>query len=154
MPRLATLIAAVGGAASLAAAAPAQAASPAPFTISESVTDNTFTATGPICASGTFSDDLSVAPASEHNNAIDHRGGFNVVIHTVYTCADGTGSIYALKVQRITFTDSGLTGTGEIQLHGGTGAYTALEGHGTDIGSINFDTGEGLGQISGFITQP
>ena len=58
----------------------------------------------------------------------------------------------AKKEQHITFTPSGISGTGRITLHGGTSAYTTLQGSGTDNGFINFDTGENAGNIAGKIT--
>jgi hypothetical protein len=133
----------------------AHAASTTPFTITESVDftgagDNTFTATGPLCPAGTFADDVHTqAPSGGSFNGPDHSGGFNLVIRTVYTCADGSGSFYALKHVHITFTDTGSTNTGPIQLRGGTGSYAGLTGHGVDTGTTVGDSG--IGVISGFI---
>lgn len=135
----------------------AQAAGPIPFTITESVDftgggANTFTATGPLCAAGTFVDDVKTqAPSGGSFNGPNHSGGFNLLIRSVYTCTDGSGSFFALKHVHITFTDTGSTNTGPIQLHGGTGAYTRLTGHGVDEGSASGDAGTGL--ISGFVTR-
>jgi len=39
-----------------------------------------------------------------------------------------------------------------VTVYGGTGAYTDLVGHGVDNGVASGSTG--VGQISGFITQP
>jgi hypothetical protein len=140
----------------LAAATAAQAAEPVPFTITEQINFatgvTTFTATGPLCPSGTFVDDVKVfAPSPESARGPDHSGGFNLLIRTVYTCDDGSGTFNALKHVFITFTDDGSTSTGPIQLLGGTGAYTELVGHGVDNGTTVGDTG--VGQISGFIVQ-
>ena len=141
----------------LATAGPAQAIGTAAFTITESVDfavegANTFTATGPLCAAGTFVDDVQTqAPSGGSFNGPDHSGGFNLVIRTTYSCTDGSGSFFALKHVHITFTDTGLTNTGPIQLLGGTGAYTQLTGHGVDNGTASGDTGTGL--ISGFVTR-
>lgn len=136
--------------AALAVAAPAQATSPVPFTITEDVLARTFTATGPLCPSGTFEDDQAVFAGRP-----EMTGQANVVIHTVYTCDDGSGTFDALKVQHITFAPSGLglSGTGRITLNGGTGAYTTLQGFGTDNGFINFDTGDSAGNIGGQIVR-
>lgn len=136
----------------LGAAASAQAAAPVPFTITEQVNFatgfNTFTATGPLCPSGTFIDDVRVFAG--HPESTDM---LNLLIRTVYTCDDGSGSFFALKHVFITFVDEdSITNTGPIQLLGGTGAYTQLVGHGVDNGASTGDTG--VGQISGFITQP
>jgi hypothetical protein len=137
----------------LGAAASAQAAEPVPFTITEQINFATgvftFTATGPLCPSGTFVDDVKVfAPGEETQGA---EGELNLLIRTVYTCDDGSGTFNALKHVFITFTDDSLTNTGPIQLLGGTGAYTELVGHGVDNGTASGDTG--VGQISGFIVQ-
>ena len=133
-------------------AAPAQAAAPVPFTITEQVNFatgfNTFTATGPLCTSGTFVDDVQVFAG--HPESTDT---LNLLIHTVYTCDDGSGTFNALKHVFLTFvSEESATNTGPIQLLGGTGAYTDLVGHGVDNGVASGDTG--VGQISGFITQP
>jgi hypothetical protein len=140
----------------LGAAAAAQAAEPVPFTITEQINfatgEATFTATGPLCPSGTFVDDVQVvAPSPESSRGADSSGGFNLVIRTVYTCDDGSGTFNALKHVFITFSDDSSTNTGPIQLLGGTGAYTDLAGHGVDNGTASGDTG--VGQISGFVVQ-
>lgn len=142
---------------SLADAGPAHATGTTPFTITESVDftgagQNTFTATGPFCPAGTFADDVqTLAPGGGSFTGPDHSGGFNLVIRSVYTCTDGSGSFFALKHVRITFTDTGSTNTGPIQLLGGTGSYTGLTGHGVDNGTASGDTGVGL--ITGFLAQ-
>lgn len=139
--------------AGLTAAGPAHATGTTPFTITEFVDftgggANTFSATGQLCPSGTFADDVQTAAGG--GVSPDHSGGVNLVIRSVYTCADGSGSFFALKHVRITFTDTGLTNTGPIQLLGGTGSYTTLTGHGVDNGSASGDSGVGL--ITGFLT--
>jgi hypothetical protein len=137
----------------LAAAQSAEAAAPVPFTITEQINFatgvTTFTATGPLCPSGTFVDDVTVVAPNPESAGIDASGGFNLLIRTVYTCDDGSGSFNALKNVHITFADDGSSNTGPIQLLGGTGAYTDLVGHGVDNGTASGDTG--VGQISGFI---
>ena len=135
----------------LGAATSATAAAPVPFTITEHVNFatgiNTFTATAPLCPSGTFVDDVRVFAGHP-----DSTGMTNLLIRTVYTCDDGSGSFFALKHVFITFVDeNSFTNTGPTQLLGGTGAYAQLVGHGIDNGAAAGDTG--AGQISGFITQ-
>ena len=138
----------------LGATAAAQAAAPVPFTITEEINFVTgvftFTATGPLCPSGTFVDDVKVVAPPEPQGP-ESSGGLNLLIRTVYTCDDGSGTFNALKHVFITFTDDGSTNTGPIQLLGGTGAYTELVGHGVDNGTTLGDTG--VGQISGFVVQ-
>jgi hypothetical protein len=138
----------------LGATAAAQAAEPVPFTITEEVNFvtgvATFTATGPLCPSGTFVDDVTVAaPGGETQGA---EGKLNLLIRTVYTCDDGSGTFNALKHVLLTFSDDSFTNTGPIQLLGGTGAYTGLVGHGVDNGFGQADV-TGHGDISGFIVQ-
>jgi hypothetical protein len=137
------------------AAAPAQAASPVPFTITEQINAatgvTTFTTTGPLCQSGTFADDVKVFAPNPESSGIDSSGTLNLLIRTVYTCDDGSGTFNALKHVFITFTDNGFTNTGPIQLLGGTGAFTGLRGHGVNNGTRTGDTG--VGNISGFIVQ-
>ena len=139
----------------LLAAANAHAAAPARFTITEHIDLTTdpitlsFSATGPLCPSGFFTDDLSVSAG--HPNP---PGVANTVSHDVYTCADGSGTFDATKLSHLTIGDTGQTNAGEIQLHGGTGAYTSLVGHGVDDGAFDYQTLIGVGNISGRITQP
>lgn len=136
-------------------AATAHAAAPAPFTITEHIdltTDPstwTFTATGPLCPSGSFTDDAFVGAG--HPNP---PGVFNAVSHDVYTCADGSGTFNATKLSHITVGDTGQTNAGQIQLLGGTGDYTSLVGHGVNDGTFDYQTLIGVGNISGLITQP
>lgn len=149
------LIASLGAVAPLGVAASAHAAEQAPFTITEQINfatgAATFTATGPLCPSGTFADDVKVFAPSPGSPGSDSSGGFNLLIQTVYTCNDGSGTFNAVKHVFITFTDNGFTNTGPIQLLGGTGAFTDLAGHGVDNGVTSGDTG--VGRISGFIVQ-
>jgi hypothetical protein len=152
-----SLAAAAGAVALLAplgAATSAQAAAPVPFTITEHINgatgETTFTATGPLCPSGTFAADVKVFAPQPGSPALDASGGGNLLIHTVYTCDDGS-TFNAVNHVFITFTDNGFTNTGPIQLLGGTGAFANLTGHGVDNGSTNFDTGVGIGAISGVI---
>ena len=144
---------ALGVLVTLGTAASAQAAEPVPFTITEQINGatgvTTFTATGPLCPSGSFEDDVKVFAGAHSGQA--QSGGFNLLIRTVYTCDDGSGTFSALKNQFITRNDSGFTSTGPIQLLGGTGAYADLVGHGVDNGSFNFGSNTGVGQISGFV---
>jgi hypothetical protein len=86
------LIAPLGALAPLAIAAPAQAAVKVPFTITEQIDrttgTTTFTATGPLCQSGTFADDVKVFAPSPGSPGFGTSGGFNLLIHRLH-CADG-----------------------------------------------------------------
>jgi non-ribosomal peptide synthetase component E (peptide arylation enzyme) len=154
-PRLVAVAGAVALLAPLGAAASAQAAEQVPFTITEQINFatgvTTFTATGPLCPSGTFADDVKIVAPNPESSGIDSSGTFNLLIRTVYTCDDGSGTFNALKHVFITFTENGFTNTGPIQLLGGTGAFTDLGGHGVNNGTTSGDTG--VGQISGFVVQ-
>jgi hypothetical protein len=147
-----TLIAA--GALVAVTAPAAHAAPPEPFSITETIDFNseappTFTATGPLCPSGTFED---VVVGDRLRGHPDTTGKFNLLIRTVYTCDDGSGTFNAQKHVFITLNEDGSsTNTGPITLHGGTGDYTGLSGHGVDEGTASAD-GIGLGEISGVVS--
>jgi hypothetical protein len=138
----------------LAGTAPAaHAAPPEPFTIIETIDFNTevttFTATSPLCASGTFEDDVVGDRLRGHP---DTTGKFNLLIRTVYTCDDGSGTFNAQKHVFITLNeDESATNTGPITFSGGTGDYTGLSGHGVDEGTATAD-GIGTGNISGVLS--
>jgi hypothetical protein len=145
----------IAAAALLAVTAPAaHAAPPESFTITENIDFNseaprTFTATGPLCASGTFEDEVAGDRVAGHP---DTTGKFNLLIRTVYTCDDGSGTFFAQKHVFITLNEDGSsTNTGPITLHGGTGDYTRLNGHGVDTGTGSTD-GIGIGTISGVLS--
>jgi hypothetical protein len=131
----------------------AQAAAPEPFTITENVdfnstSPNTFTATGPLCSNGTFVDGLKA-----EGGARSPLPKINLLFDTVYICADGTGTFTMTKHIFLIFSDDGsLSNTGPVELHGGTGAYTRLRGHGVDSGHA--EEGIGVGQITGVIADP
>src|SRR5258708_36409305 len=140
-----SLVAAAGAVALLAplgAAASAQAAEQVPFTINEHIilgpggpVLETFTATGPLCPSGTFVDDVQVV-VPDVSRGPDHSGKLDLIVRSVYTCYDGSGTFNALKALVVTFgPDDSSTATGPIQLLGGTGAFTDLIGYGVDTRS-------------------
>ena len=137
----------VGWGAPTAAAAP-----PEPFTITETIDFNTgestFTTTGDaLCASGTFEDEVKTFGGHPETT---EKG--NLLIRTVYTCDDGSGSFYAQKHVFIALDDDGgSSNTGPITFHGGTGDYATLRGHGVNDGSTTPD-GIGVGNISGVLT--
>jgi hypothetical protein len=128
--------------AALLTAGPASAAAPVPFTMTDKVNFDTgvftFTATSPLCASGTFVDDVKVAAFAHSDHA--RSGGGNLLIRSVYTCDDGSGTFNMLKHLHITNTETGFTDTGPLEIHGGTGAYARITGHA-------FTTGETVGAI-------
>jgi hypothetical protein len=136
----------IGLGAPMAAAAP-----PEPFTITETVDFSeggvdTFTATGDaLCPSGTFEDEVEAFGGNPETT-----GKFNLLIRTVYTCDDGSGTFFAQKHVFIEIVDEDTeTNSGPITFHGGTGAYTTLRGHGVDIGRA--EQGVGVGEISGVL---
>lgn len=157
-----SLVAAAGAVALLAplgAAASAQAAAQVPFTINEQITLGpdgqpvlqTFTATGPLCPKGTYVD---TPQATQPAQGPDHSGQFTLIVRSVYTCDDGSGTFNALKELIGTFVGPDtVTATGPIQLLRGTGAFTDLRGHGVDNGSIDFAAGTGTGTNTGVIVR-
>ncbi|MFL5860595.1 MAG: hypothetical protein ACJ780_07435 [Solirubrobacteraceae bacterium] len=133
------------------AATSAQAAAPVPFTITQTVTGlsptgggmGTFVATAPLCPSGTWLDTVhNTAPNSPNNDA--HSDRFNLLVRTTFDCDDGRGSFFVQSQVDFTVTDGVVSNTGPSLLHGGTGAFLDLQGHGVDTQGI----------MSGFITQP
>lgn len=153
------LIAPLGALAPLGAAASAQAAEQMPFTISEQITLGpggpvleTFTATGPLCRSGTFAD--TVLASQPDNSQGPAHGKLILTVRSVYTCADGSGTFNALtKSIGTPGPDDTVTSTGTVQLLGGTGAFTDLIGHGTVTGGINFATGTAFATDMGSIVR-
>ncbi len=127
----------------------ADAATQVPFTITENIDFNTgvqtFTATGPLCESGTFVDDVRVFAGAPNQPKA------NLLIRTVYTCDDGSGTFKMTKHVFLKFGETSSSNTGPVCLHGGTGAYTGLSGHGIDIGTAS--NGIGLGLIAGVVLQ-
>jgi len=128
----------------------AHAAPPEAFTITEAVNLNTqsytFTATGPLCPSGTFKDEFKTVAGN-----FEKSGVFIALVRTEYVCADRSGTFFATKHLKFT-EEEGIAGP--INFHGGTGAYSSLKGHGTNAGMIDFGTGMGNGEISGIIVGP
>jgi hypothetical protein len=133
------------------------AARPVPFTIHEVVVfgspaDPTFTAQGPICSAGTVHDDFTHTAAWK-----GAASKFFLMGSSVYTCADGSGTILARKKVFITYNEDGsLTNSGPFEITGGTGDYAGLRGNGFDVGValVNPETGtvdEGMGTITGTI---
>ena len=148
--RIAATLCAAG--AIIASVAPsAEAAAPEPFTIEETINFGTgtfeFEATGALCESGTFVDEPRVFAGGPSS------GRFNLVIDTVYTCADESGTFFAQKHVHIVFGEGdSRTNTGPIQLQGGTGDYAGLRGHGFNTGVAVGD--EATGTITGYIVSP
>jgi hypothetical protein len=130
----------------------AHAAPPEPFSITESIDFNsedppTFEATSPLCTSGTFEDEVIAVGGGRGPNS-----KVNFQIRTVYTCDDGSGTFDAQKHVFVTLNeDESATNTGPITLHGGTGDYTRLNGHGVDNGTASAE-GEGVGIITGVLS--
>ena len=159
-----SLVAVAGAVALLAplgAAASAQAAASVPFTIDEQVTLGpdglpvlqTFTATGPLCPEGKYVDTIQ-ATQPERAQGPGHSGQLTLILRSVYTCDDGSGTFNALKELIVTFTGPDTaTAIGPIQLLGGTGAFTDLRGHGVDTGSIDLAAGTSTGANAGVVTR-
>jgi hypothetical protein len=132
----------------------AQAAEQEPFTIIEQIDFDagtaTFTATEPLCPSGTFEDDVSTAAFAHSDQA--RSGGFNLLIRTTYTCADGSGTFDMLKHVFITFTgEDSSTNFGPVQILGGTGDFEGIVGHGVDSGTASSPTR--IGTIYGWVIE-
>jgi hypothetical protein len=108
--------------------APAHAQAPTivtDVTFSEEGVFGTFTATAPLCPSGTFVDEFVAG------------GGFQsgrvhaVTVRKTFTCADDSGTFTILfHPQRTTATPAGCDEAGAFAVVGGTGDYAKLRGHG------------------------
>jgi hypothetical protein len=130
----------------------ATSTSPAPFTVADEVTGSaapTFTSTGPLCASGTFVDDVSVLAIARSAQARSGRGF--VLVRSVYTCGDGSGTFVMLKHLTLTFTDTGFTDTGPVEILGGMDAYAGATGHGFTRGGMDAPSGLGGGTTTGAV---
>lgn len=120
-----------------------------PFTITDTIDFRTgaraFTATGPLCASGTYADEIRVEAFPAEPSVPHSPDAGNVIIRTVFTCADGSGTFNGLKHFRVTFlSDTSITTKGQLELKGGTGAYVGLSGHGSVIGGTVDEVGGGF----------
>lgn len=150
------ILATVGLLGALGIAGPANAAAPVPFTMTDHVDNNagvfTFTTTGPLCASGTFVDDVRVL-AFPHSDHARSGGGF-VLIRSTYFCDDGSGTFEMLKHLTLTDTENGFTDAGPVEVLGGTGAYAGIMGHGFGVGGTNVDSGIGGGTTTGVVQLP
>lgn len=155
MHRIPAAVGVALGAAALAlgVAAPANAstASGAPLLIHEQLDFGaqsfTFTASDPLCPSGTFSDDVVDGRSLDKNGTI-----FQLTIDTVYTCADGSGTFSARKVIVLRGRpDGSAQSSGTFRLTGGTEAYSGISGQGTDVGGTNA-SGVGGSTIRGAVT--
>jgi len=88
----------------------------------------TFTATAPLCPSGTFVDqDVGGGGAFRSGHVFYH--GFTVL--KTFTCADSSGTFTILfHPQFSPATPAGCEEAGPFTVVGGTGAYVGLRGHG------------------------
>ena len=147
------LLAGASVVAALGAAGSAHAAPPVPFTLTDTIDFETgvghFTTTGPLCEAGTFSDDVRVEAFARSELA--RSGGGIVMIRTVFTCDDGSGTFDGLKHLTLRFTPTGFTTVGPFEILGGTGAYAGLNGHGASDGATDFSTATGGGVTTGVV---
>jgi hypothetical protein len=131
----------------------AHAAAPEPFIINEDLdfVNEVFTFTtppdGPLCPSGTFADEVKAVGGVN----VPTLPKANILIETVYTCDDDSGTFFAQKhVFLIINEDGSQTNTGPISFKGGTGDYAGLSGHGVDTGSVTAEQ-IGVATISGVL---
>ena len=89
----------------------------------------TFTASAPLCPSGTFPDDQFVGGGGAFDNA--HVLVFAVTLRKLLTCADGTGTFtIQFHTQLTPGTAAGCHESGPFAVVDGTGAYAKLRGQG------------------------
>jgi hypothetical protein len=88
----------------------------------------TFTATAPLCSSGTFLDQFIGGGGAFRSGHVEY--GSATVLKT-FTCADNSGTFRILfHPQFSPATTADCAQAGPFAVGGGTGAYTKLRGHG------------------------
>jgi hypothetical protein len=87
-----------------------------------------FTASDPLCPSGTFVDDFVGGGGAFQSGHVFYHG---FTVRKTFTCADGSGTFTILfHTQFSPATPAGCEEAGPFTVIGGTGAYTQLRGHG------------------------
>ena len=128
---IAIAIAALAAPTALAAAPLANAQTPTivtNITFPEGEFLGTFTASTPLCPSGTFVDQV-VGGGGAFDNA--HVLVFAVTVRKLFTCADGTGTFTIQFHPQLTpATAADCHESGPFAVVDGTGAYAKLRGHG------------------------
>jgi hypothetical protein len=88
----------------------------------------TFTASDPLCPSGTFVDDFVGGGGAFQSGHVFYHG---FTVRKTFTCADGSGTFTILFHPQLSpATPAGCEEAGPFTVIGGTGAYTQLRGHG------------------------
>lgn len=88
----------------------------------------TFTASDPLCPSGTFVDDFVGGGGAFQSGHVFYHG---FTVRKTFTCADGSGTFTILFHPQLSpATPAGCEEAGPFAVIGGTGAYTQLRGHG------------------------
>ena len=88
----------------------------------------TFTASAPLCPSGTFVDEFVGGGGAFRSGHVDY--GASAILKTI-TCTDGSGTFTILFHPQFTPATPGDCGeAGPFSVVGGTGAYAQLRGHG------------------------
>ena len=105
--------------------------------VDHSTESYTFTSTSPLCASGAFADAVTVLSSNAEQTV------FVWLVHTTYTCADGSGTFFAIKHLVRHQSADGAWNVGQVRYVGGTGAYRGLSGHGFDVGASANGLGDG-----------
>ena len=97
----------------------------------------TFTASDPLCSSGTFVDQFVGGGGSFRSGRVFVAAS---TIRKVFTCDDGSGTFTILFHPQLTpATSAGCAEAGPFAVVGGTGDYARLRGHGD---FCNFPVGE------------
>jgi len=88
----------------------------------------TFTATGPLCPSGTFVDEFVGGGGAFNSGRVFYHA---FTVRKTFTCADGSGTFTVQFHPQFTpATPAGCEEAGPFSVVGGTGDYTKLRGHG------------------------
>jgi hypothetical protein len=97
----------------------------------------TFTASDPLCPSGTFVDQFVGGGGAFNSGHVFYGAG---TVRKMFTCADGSGTFTILfHPQNTPATPAGCEQAGPFAVIGGTGDYAQLRGHGD---FCNFPVGE------------
>jgi len=88
----------------------------------------TFTATEPLCPSGTFVDEFVGGGGAFRSGHVFYHGS---TVRKTFTCADNSGTFTILFHPQLTgATAAGCEEAGPFAVIGGTGAFADLHGHG------------------------
>jgi len=108
--------------------------------IPEQPTFGSFVASGPAVEAGLFCEDGSASDLFVYGRGWQSGGDFNLFLHKVYLCGDGSGTI-TMQMEVRLVTDG--TTTANWVVIGGTGDYEGLHGTGK-LAGVPWEGGGGI----------